>query len=138
MQLEAWLSLLVQMTSKLEMNSFVTSSGAYDLSAIMRAAHAECWTFRTTARQVGPRATDLEFIVVRVYDRRRLAVALRAVWRRTRRQQMTWRINQPEALARAASAEALIKARHATEHCAICAEMAEHPQADLLPLPLAA
>jgi hypothetical protein len=99
----------------------VTSTGRFDLSAIMRAAIAMCWTYRTTATGIG--TASIEFQTARVFDRSRLSLALRAVWKQARRQRQTWRINQPEAVALSEALEAAKRLRWAAEAAAISAEL---------------
>jgi len=102
----------------------VLTTGRYNLAAIMRAAHQLCWSFRTTAVQVGPSAVDLEFKPVRVYDRGRLSGALRAVWKQARRERLTWRCNSPAALLAEQQAEAAKRLRWAAEAAEIRRELA--------------
>lgn len=123
------------------MPTLLTPAGRFDLCAIMRAAHALCWIFRTSATGIGTAA--IKFHTARVYDRSRLSFALRSVWRQARRQRQTWRLNQPEARARGEALEAATRARWAAEAASIRAELglasptpaAATPAAPALPAP---
>lgn len=101
--------------------SLIRTNGHFDLSAIMRAAIALCWIVRTTATGIG--SENIQFHTAPVFDRSRMSGSLKAVWRQARRQRQTWRINQPEAVARFEALELANRIRWAAEAASIRAEL---------------